>query len=91
MKVAVMSITRDRLDLTRKSFKMLRQWAGMQFDHFVADNASKSAMRGYLQQEKKAGHIKVLDLHDENIGQNLAMNDLLGSGCRLRLHHALGP
>jgi hypothetical protein len=55
MSIAVYSITRDRLGLTRKSFKMLRQWAGVEFDFYVADNGSDREMRKYLREEKSKG------------------------------------
>ena len=76
-RVAVYSITRDRLDLTRKSFKALREWAGCEFDLYVADNGSGREMRSYLREEKSKGNIKFLQLNDENMGQNIATNDLL--------------
>ena len=77
MKVAVYSIVRDRLPLTRKSFKALREWAGMDFDLYVADNASGKATERYLKEEAKNGNIHTLVRNDENIGQNLAANHLL--------------
>ena len=77
MKVAVYSIVRDRLPLTRKSFKTLREWAGMDFDLYVADNASAKSTERYLKDEARKGNIHTLVRNNENIGQNLAANDLL--------------
>ena len=77
MRIAVYSIVRDRLDLTRKSFKALRQMAGIDFDFYVADNGSSKVVKSYLRHEKAAGHIHYLQLFDENVGQNIAANHLL--------------
>ena len=48
MRVAVYSITRDRLEMTKQSFKALRQMAGCDIDHFVADNGSRPEMVEWL-------------------------------------------
>lgn len=75
--IAVYSVTRDRLDLSRKSFKALREWAGIDIDLYVADNGSRDDMRKYLKGEKAKGNIRYLQLNNENLGQNIAANDLI--------------
>lgn len=77
MKVAVYSIVRDRPEYTAKSFRALRKWSGIEFDHYVADNGSGQATTDTLRKLKSAGHIHTLHLHDENLGQNLAANCLI--------------
>lgn len=77
MKIVVYSIVRDRLEYTRKSFKALRKMAGIEFDHYVADNGSGDEMRDWLKSQKALGHIKHLVLNDENLGQNIAANALI--------------
>lgn len=72
--VAVYTVTRGRLDLTRKSFKRLRHMAGCEIRHYVVDNGSDPAMRAYLRYEKSIGHIHWLHLSDVNLGQNIAAN-----------------
>lgn len=72
--IGVYTITRNRLELTRKSFKMLRNWAGCEVRHYVVDNGSSPEMRAYLRAEKAAGHIHWLHLSDVNLGQNIAAN-----------------
>lgn len=72
--IAVYCITRDRLEITRKSLKMLRQWAGCEFDLYVVDNGSRPDMVAYLKEEKAAGRIRWLHLAGENLGQNIAAN-----------------
>lgn len=75
--IAVYCITRDRLDYTKKSFKLLRRMAGMPFDLYVFDNGSSLEMRNWLMDQEVAGHIHYLELSNENLGQNLAANELL--------------
>lgn len=40
MRVAVLTLTRDRADYTRHCFNMLQENAGVPFDHYVLDQAS---------------------------------------------------
>ena len=75
--IAVYCITRDRLELTRKSLKALRGMAGCEFDLYVADNGSGKEMCAYLREAKERGHIYHLQLNGENMGQNIAANGLL--------------
>lgn len=78
MRLAVYCITRDRFQYTKKSLKMLRTWAGMDFDLYVYDQASEDEeLRDWLRKQKTLGHIKYLVLSEENVGQNLAANHLI--------------
>lgn len=72
-RVAVYSITRGKLELTKKSFALLRRYAGCDFDHYVADNASECAPWLKAHRSRFAS----LRLNEENLGQNLAANALL--------------
>ena len=58
MKIAVYSLTRDRLEYTKVCFESLHKNAGVSFDHFVLDNGSQDGtdkwLRGeYANQAKK--------------------------------------
>lgn len=75
--VAVYSITRNLLALTQRSFSTLRRFAGVPFDHYVADNGSKDGTQDWLVDEMEAGRIKSIYLSKENLGQNIAANILL--------------
>lgn len=75
--IAVYCITRGKLELAKKSLKMLRQWAGCEFDLFVFDQNSGPEMASYLKGQKSSGKIHSLVLSDENVGQNLAANKML--------------
>ena len=77
MKVAIYTITRNRLDLTKKSFSMLRKCAGCEFDHFVADNGSSDGTGKWLQTQEAEGRITKAYVAGQNLGQNIAANILL--------------
>lgn len=47
-KVAVFSITYDRLEYTKKSFESLNKTAGYKFDHFIVDNGSADGTQAWL-------------------------------------------
>lgn len=71
------TVTRNRLLLTRLSFDKLCRWAGIGFDHFVADNGSDDGTAEWLRERAETGQIKGLYLSPVNLGQNLATNYLL--------------
>lgn len=50
-RIAVYSLTRDRLYYTRQCFESLRQNAGMPFDHYVFDNGSTDGTVEWLNQQ----------------------------------------
>ncbi len=72
--IAVYTITRNRLELTQKSFALLRSRAGVPFDQFVFDNGSTDGTQEWLQNRDS---IKRLHVGTENYGQNIAANILL--------------
>ena len=71
--VAVLSLTRDRLDYTRHCFDKLREFAGCDFDHYVLDQDSQDGTQGWLADYDPAGLI----LSPENIGVCRGLNKLL--------------
>jgi glycosyltransferase involved in cell wall biosynthesis len=74
-KVAVFSITYDRLGYTKKSFKSLLETAGYEYDHYVVDNGSTDGTVEYLNSKYKHGVIKQLKLNEKNEGISKASND----------------
>jgi glycosyltransferase involved in cell wall biosynthesis len=74
-KVAVFSITYDRLAYTKKSFKSLQETAGYAIDHFVVDNGSKDGTVEYLNEKFSKGVIKRIKLNETNEGISKASND----------------
>ena len=51
MRVAVLSLTRDRLVYTRHCFAKLHEFAGCEFDHYVLDQGSKDGTDEWLTME----------------------------------------
>jgi glycosyltransferase involved in cell wall biosynthesis len=76
MKVAVLTVTRDRFAYSQYCFAALREFAGCEYDHFVFDNGSQDYTPSWL--EKHASEYAVLTLSDENVGLSQAFNFLLG-------------
>lgn len=76
MRIAVLTMTRDRLDYTKKSFASLRENAGCDFDHFVWDNGSTDETPEWLRNEYLPDSAFV-SLGPDNIGICRAANKLL--------------
>lgn len=77
MRIAVLTLTRDRLDYTKHCFKSLRRNAGCEFDHFVLDQGSRDGTRDWLERELQKCRIEGLILKRENVGISVGMNHLL--------------
>lgn len=73
-RVAVFSITYDRLNYTKQSFESLRETAGYQYDHFVVDNGSTDGTQAWL---KKHIDKDKLILNDKNCGISKASNQAI--------------
>lgn len=71
-RVAVFTLTYDRLDYTKKSFASLKKTAGYPYDHFVVDNGSKDGTVEYL----KKG-FKRVQFNENNEGISKASNDAI--------------
>ena len=77
MRVAIYSLTRDRLAFTHHCFETLRQRAGYPFDHFVLDNGSEDGTQEWLKAEHALGRFKEILLLDENVGISHGSNLML--------------
>jgi glycosyltransferase involved in cell wall biosynthesis len=77
VKVAVLTLCRDRLDYTQHCFQTLRDNAGCDFDHFVLDQGSSDDTAGWLLTEQAAGRVRSVYLTGENIGCTRGWNTLL--------------
>lgn len=73
MKVAVLTLTRDRLDYTKRCFGLLHKHAGCRFDHFVLDQGSHDGTPEWLATYEPTKLI----LSPENVGISRGMNLLL--------------
>ena len=76
-RLAVYSLTRDRLRDTRMAFAGLAEMAGEPYDHYVMDNGSQDGTPDYLKLMKAEGLLQYLYLSPDNKGQCIASNLLL--------------
>lgn len=77
MKIAIFSLTRDRLAYTQTCFQSLRENAGMPFDHYVFDNGSEDGTQEWLTEESEALRLHLYAFHLDNQGISVASNFLL--------------
>lgn len=79
LRIAVLSVTRDRLDFTKTCFASLYENAGCDFDHFVFDQGSTDGTRDWLGNwvnELPPMHREVC-YSDVNLGISVGLNTLL--------------
>ena len=78
MKVALYTLTRERLDYTKHCFSTLREKAGYSFDHYVVDNGSQDGTDVWLVEEYQAQNPNVIIiLNKENMGISVGSNQAL--------------
>lgn len=77
MKIAVYTLTRDRLAFTKMAFESLRKKAGYEFDHFVIDNGSEDGSAEWLEGEIREKRIRSLTLNRFNAGISHGSNQAL--------------
>lgn len=73
MKVAVLTLTRDRLEYSQHCFSTLRTKTGCEYDHYVLDQGSQDGTPRWLLN----GYYSGLSLQNENIGCCRGWNTLL--------------
>jgi hypothetical protein len=76
MKIAVLTLCRDRVEYTRSCFDSLRANAGIDYDHFVLDQGSEDSTWDYLLSIPLKERIRL----EENIGLCPGLNRLLDAG-----------
>lgn len=85
MRIAVYTLTRERLEFTKYTFALLREKAGLPFDHYVIDNTgieNDDGTRAWLTTERAAGRIHKLHLMDLNVGISIGSNHALAQIAR---------
>ncbi len=73
MNIAVMSVTRDRLDYTKHCFATLHENAGCDFDWWITDNGSTDGTVDWLLANTDA----TVTAYDDNAGISPALNAML--------------
>lgn len=76
MKIAVLTLCRDRVEYTRMCFDSLRANAGVDYDHYVLDQASQDETWEYLSSIPVKKRVRL----EENVGLCPGLNILLDAG-----------
>ncbi len=76
LRVAVLSLTRDRLEYTRHCFTTLKERAGCYYEHYVLDQGSTDGTAEWLRGNEAAGLGIEAFLGSQNVGINRGMNFL---------------
>lgn len=76
-KVAIFTLTLNRLGYTKQMFKSLHETVSYPFDHYVVDNGSTDGTKKYLKGLEKKGWIKQIIFNKENRGIPCASNQAL--------------
>lgn len=74
MRIAVLTLTRDRLESTKHCFDRLWKLAGIDFDHYIFDQGSSDDTPEWLRACYDSAYV---ELSPENIGISRALNRLL--------------
>ncbi len=75
MRVAVYTLTRERLEYTQRTFASLRAKAGIPFDHYIVDNGSKDGTVDWLRAHES--EFKAVIYNPENVGIAVASNQAI--------------
>ncbi len=73
-KVAVFTMTKDRLDYTKRCFKALHEKTKVPFDHFVVDNGSTDGTVEWLKEQQ---NLKKVIYNPQNVGISKGSNQAL--------------
>jgi hypothetical protein len=76
MRIAVLTLTRDRLPYTQHCFSTLRENAGCDYDHYILDQASEDGTADWLRDYMFERHATVY-WSPANVGINRGLNYLL--------------
>lgn len=74
-KVAIFTLTHDRLEYSQKCFAAMKETAGYPYDHFIVDNGSEDGTREYL--DEVSGNVRCVTFNEKNLGISRASNQAL--------------
>jgi GT2 family glycosyltransferase len=74
VRVAVLTLTRERLEYTKHCFARLHEFAGCPFDHYVLDQGSEDGTWQWLMNKGGFRHLSILR---DNVGISAGVNRLL--------------
>jgi glycosyltransferase involved in cell wall biosynthesis len=75
MKIAIYTLTRERLDYTKYCFQTLKEKAGYGYDHFIIDNGSQDGTIEWLKENETS--FKNIIYNSENLGISIGSNQAL--------------
>ena len=78
-RVAIFSLTYDRLELTKKCFDSLYKTAGYPYHHFVIDNGSSDKTPEWLDEYKEHHGFMFVIKNSENVGISIASNQAINA------------
>lgn len=80
-RVAIYTITYDRLEYTKKCFKSLNETTGYYYDHYIVDNNSTDGSQDWINKQKVEGWCQYRQLipNKTNMGISIASNQALDS------------
>ena len=73
-RVAIFTLTKDRLNYTKQSFKSIKDLAGYPYSHFVIDNGSTDGTKEWLESTYQPHYVFY---NKENVGISKASNQAL--------------
>jgi GT2 family glycosyltransferase len=83
-KVGIFTMTRDRLDFTKRALPSMWSKAGAKYEHWVFDQGSMDGTLDWLNEAHESGNIhKIVELGENkglHIGMNTAHETLLDAG-----------
>ena len=81
-KIAVYTLTRDRIEYTKECFAMLESKAGIEYDHYIVDNGSQDGTVEWLKENENNFKKVIYNTENQGIskGSNQALNEIFSSG-----------
>lgn len=79
MNIALVFVTYNRLEYTKKALGRILEDTNEEFDLYIWDNASEDGTQEYLKNEVKDPRIQDVILSKENVGQTAAINKIWSS------------
>lgn len=83
LRVAIFTLTMDRLEYTKKTIESLAKYAGYPYDHYIVDNGSSDKTVAWLEANKEKYNIKQIIKNEKNVGISKGSNqalDAIGKG-----------
>lgn len=77
LRVAVYTLTYDRLEYTKKTLESLKQFADYPYDHFIVDNGSTDGTVEWLEENRTKYRIKQIIKNPKNVGISKGSNQAL--------------